>query len=172
MQGESPDLLEVLKGELEFLDGGMYLPLARNPWRAQFLLEDSPSCLHYGVQSDRQSCRDCVLKLVPLPQRDNKSACRYIVFNSDGQTLDSLYRSASQAEAEDVFRKLAVLYDCRSRRTTANGRRRHGEDDPGCDSRVAHERLGVKTRPLNSRSISGTPGATSRPQSRGLESSQ
>ncbi len=38
------DVLEVLRGELAFLDTGGYRKAQRYPWRPNFVFEDSPTC--------------------------------------------------------------------------------------------------------------------------------
>ncbi len=39
----------VLKFELEFLEKGGYGRSPREPWRPQFIFEDSPTCMNYVI---------------------------------------------------------------------------------------------------------------------------
>jgi hypothetical protein len=104
MQKDERDLVDVLKFELNFLEKGGYWQSPREPWRPQFIFEDSPTCMNYDSKSHPDTCDKCVLiQLVPPEFRDAKIPCRHIPFSSDGETLDSLYRYADQFEIEDIF---------------------------------------------------------------------
>lgn len=100
MQGTS--VVEVLKAELEFLNRGGYRTIS---WRPQFVFEDSPTCLNYGRRQDRKPCSECMLmQFVPADKREGKVPCRFILLNNMGDTVESLYRSATQEELESVLR--------------------------------------------------------------------
>jgi hypothetical protein len=104
MNKDERDLLEVLKFELEFLEKGGYGRSPREPWRPQFIFEDSPTCMNYDSKYQPGPCGECVLmQLVPPAFREEKIPCRHIPFNAEGETLDSLYRYADQYETEEVF---------------------------------------------------------------------
>ncbi|HXN30012.1 MAG TPA: hypothetical protein VN902_23025 [Candidatus Acidoferrales bacterium] len=104
MQKDERDLLDVLKFELEFLEKGGYGRSPREPWRPQFIFEDSPTCMNYDSKDHPDPCGECVLmQLVPPAGRETKIPCRHIPFNADGETLDSLYRYADQFETERLF---------------------------------------------------------------------
>lgn len=104
MYKDERDLLDVLKFELDFLEKGGYGRSPREPWRPQFLFEDSPTCMNYDSKDQPGPCSECVLmQLVPLAFRKAKIPCRHIAFNADGETLDSMYRYADQSETEIVF---------------------------------------------------------------------
>lgn len=106
MQKDERDLLEVLKFELKFLEKGGYGLSPREPWRPQFIFEDSPSCMNYDSKQNPGPCTECVLiQLVPPESRDAKIPCRHIPLTSEGDTLDSLYRYANQFEMEEIFGK-------------------------------------------------------------------
>jgi hypothetical protein len=98
---DKPNLVEVLRSELEFLDRGGYRKLS---WRPQFVFEDSPTCLHYHSQ-DQKPCSECVLmQVVPPEKREEKIPCRFIPLNEQGETIDSLYRSGTREELESALR--------------------------------------------------------------------
>jgi hypothetical protein len=98
---DKPNLVEVLKSELEFLDRGGYRKLS---WRPQFVFEDSPTCLNYHSQ-DQKPCSECVLmQVVPPEKREEKIPCRFIPLNEQGETIDSLYRSGTREELESALR--------------------------------------------------------------------
>ncbi|HKS68248.1 MAG TPA: hypothetical protein VJR26_13490 [Candidatus Acidoferrales bacterium] len=104
MRKDERDLLEVLKFELEFLEEGGYGRSPRQPWRAQFIFEDSPTCMNYDAKGHPDPCNSCVLiQLVPPEFRDSKFPCQHIPFTTEGDTLDSLYRYANQFEVEEIL---------------------------------------------------------------------
>ena len=101
MTNDRRDLLDVLKAELEFLDKGGYRHTARAAWRPQFMFQDSPSCLNFDPAQPRRPCSDCVLmQLVPEDLRSEKTPCRFIPLNEQGETIDSFYRTGTQEELE------------------------------------------------------------------------
>jgi hypothetical protein len=103
MQKDERDLLEVLKFELEFLEKGGYGRSPREPWRPQFIFEDSPTCMNYDCKENPGPCSDCVLMhWIPTEDRDEKYACRHIPLGPSGETLDSLYRHSDQHEIEEA----------------------------------------------------------------------
>jgi hypothetical protein len=103
MQKDERDLLEVLKFELNFLEKGGYGRSPREPWRPQFVFEDSPTCMNYDCKENPGPCSDCVLMhLVPPECRGEKIPCRHIPLDASGQTLDSLYRCEDQHEIEEI----------------------------------------------------------------------
>jgi hypothetical protein len=104
MHKDERDALEVLKFELEFLEKGGYGRSPREPWRFQFIFEDSPTCMNYDSKGDPGPCSECVLmQFVPPESRGEKIPCRHIRFNAEGETLDSLYRNADQYETEKIL---------------------------------------------------------------------
>jgi hypothetical protein len=101
MHRDERDLLEVLKFELEFVEKGGYGRSPREPWRPQFIFEDSPTCMNYDCKENPGPCSDCVLMhWIPADQREEKIPCRHIPLGPSGETLDSLYRYADQHEIE------------------------------------------------------------------------
>lgn len=100
------DLLEVLKFELSFLEKGGYGRSPREPWRAQLIFEDSPTCMNYDRKVDPAPCRECLLmQFVPRQFSEERVPCRHIPLNEGGETLDTLYRSGDQIEIEQEMKK-------------------------------------------------------------------
>ena len=105
MAGDERDLLQVLKFELSFLDKGGYHESTRERWRSPFFFEDSPTCMNYDSKENPAPCEQCILMgLVPDDDKGQKIPCRHIPLNASGETLDSLYRSASHEEIEEIMR--------------------------------------------------------------------
>jgi hypothetical protein len=104
MHKDERDILEVLKAELAFLEKGGYGRSPRESWRQPLIFEDSPSCANYGLEDHSIPCSECVLfQFVPPQFRGKQVPCRYIPFNAEGETLDSLGRYSEQFEIEEVF---------------------------------------------------------------------
>ncbi len=100
------DLLQVLKAELEFLEGGGYRKIAQTSWRPPFIFEDSPSCPYSDAPPRRRLCLSCsLIQLTPANRRLEQAPCRHIPLNDEGETLDSLYNTANDAEVEGAVVK-------------------------------------------------------------------
>jgi len=95
------DILELLKRELDLLERGGYRSAGRTPWRAPLVFEDSPTCLNYGQAAGTSPCSQCpLMNFVPLRHQHTPAPCRYIRLNQQGETLEGLYRYATQKETE------------------------------------------------------------------------
>ncbi len=104
MSKDKRNLLDVLKKELEFVEKGGYRNPARAAWRPQFMFQDSPTCLNFEPSDQPKPCIDCsILQLIPLETALRKVPCRYIPLNEQGDTLDLLYRTATEKETEVKF---------------------------------------------------------------------
>jgi hypothetical protein len=103
MAKDDRDLLDVLKRELRFLEDGGYGRSPHAPRRQSLVFEDSLSCMNFNTQSDRTPCDDCLLmQFVPQGSAAQQIPCRHIPLNTAGQTLASLYESATQQEIEEA----------------------------------------------------------------------
>jgi hypothetical protein len=104
MRQDTRDAQEVLKFELNFLGKGGYGHSPREPWRAQLIFEDSPTCMNYDTKSHPGPCNDCFLmQFVPPESRGEKVPCRHIPLTNAGETLNDLYRGGTQQEIEDAL---------------------------------------------------------------------
>ena len=115
-------LLNALKLELEFCEGGGYKPLeGRFPARASendpismFLFDetkremrkersvfrDSPSCLNYGLPVREHPCSECwLIDFVPAEKRGEAVPCHHIPLNERGDTVATL---GGAGDAPDV----------------------------------------------------------------------
>lgn len=96
-------ILQVLKKELAFLEGGGY----RDPdrWQPAFIFEDSPTCIHPD-RTQPHPCQQCpLMAFVPTGRRDTSLPCRHIPLNAEGYTLDSMYRLNSNKEIEAAVKE-------------------------------------------------------------------
>jgi hypothetical protein len=104
MTQDNRDILDVLKFELHFPEDGGYGRSPHAPWRAPAIFEDSPICPNFGDRERSHPCETCRLEqFVPQERRAEEIPCRYIKLTKDGQTIDDLYRTGSQAETEGAL---------------------------------------------------------------------
>jgi hypothetical protein len=105
METDPKRVLELLKRELEFLNGGGYKRCARFPWRAAYIFEESPSCPNYADRRRAHSCQECWLMQFVSPElREEEAPCRFVQLDGPGVTVDSLYRCGTLAESEEALR--------------------------------------------------------------------
>lgn len=98
------NLLQVLKFELRFLEDGGYGNSPHAPRRQSLVFEDSPSCMNFNTQADREPCTSCLLmQFVPPSRVLEQIPCRHIPLNAEGQTLCSLYESGEQQKIEEAL---------------------------------------------------------------------
>jgi hypothetical protein len=98
MRSDRGSLLATLRAELQFLEKGGY---RKASWRPRLIFEDSPSCINYNDPDHSRPCSECVLmQLVPAGLHNERFPCRHIPLNDEGETVDSLYRTATQDELE------------------------------------------------------------------------
>jgi len=96
------DRLQILRNELQLLDGGGY----RSPilWRSPRIFEDSPTC----PKDPWSACPrgDCVLlEYVPKQSRQETVPCRHIPLDESGETLATLYNTGTNAEIQLTVRE-------------------------------------------------------------------
>ena len=104
MPQDNRDALEVPKFELDFLRKGGYGRSPREPWRAQLIFEDSPTCMNYDAKNHPRPCDECLLmQFVPPESRGEKVPCRHIPLTAAGETLNDLYSGGTQQEIEDAL---------------------------------------------------------------------
>lgn len=124
MSKDKRNLLDVLKKELEFVEQGGYRNPARAAWRPQFMFQDSPTCLNFEFSDHPKPCSDCsISQLIPLEAALRKTPCRYIPLNEQGDTLDLLYRTATEKETEAKFVDWLKTSIARLERATAESQR-------------------------------------------------
>jgi len=105
MPKKTNNILDVLRSELELLKSGYYTSPPHAPWRASYIFEDSPSCLNFNNSTRPHPCNECpLIQLVPADLREQEFPCRYIPLNDKKQTVESLYRTSTHQEMEEVLR--------------------------------------------------------------------
>lgn len=108
-------LLDVLKAELKFLEGGGYSNRARFPWRPNFVFEDSPTCLKFETKEATRPCSECLLmQFVPEDRKKLAYPCRQIPLTPAGESVARFYECGTEQELETALkgwlqRKIAEL---------------------------------------------------------------
>ena len=101
MASDRKALIEALRRELAFIECSGYRRPEHAPWRAQFMFEDSPTCINRDSSQAQKPCGECsLIAFVPDDRRKKPSPCRYIPLNEIGETVDSLYRTGTQEQLE------------------------------------------------------------------------
>lgn len=99
------ELLDVLKAELAFLEGGGYRGGPRYPWRPNFVFEDSPTCINFKNQSRPIPCSECrLIPFVPEARRSARFPCRHIPLTKLGETVSAFYEWGTVQELETALR--------------------------------------------------------------------
>ncbi len=104
MPRDQRNILDVLKAELNFVTKGGYGRSPRDPWRAQLIFEDSPSCMNFDTKDNPTPCTECILmQFVPPDKRNEKVPCRHIPLTPQGDTLSELYCGGTEQELEETL---------------------------------------------------------------------
>lgn len=104
MLGDNRNDLEILEGELSFLESGGYSESARTKWRPQFILVDSPTCLNYGSVQRLFPCSECFwMRFVPQDCSGERIPCQHIPLDVEGYTIDTFYRFGKPEELEAAW---------------------------------------------------------------------
>ncbi len=89
MAKDGRDILEVLQGELDFIEKGGYGRSVRTPWLPKSIFQDSLSCLNYGYPYRAHPCSEChLLDFVPPENRSQMVPCHYIPLDKAGDTIE------------------------------------------------------------------------------------
>lgn len=94
--------VNVLIKELEFLESGGYR--LQMGWRPALLFEDSPTC----PKLPHSACTNTPCALLDLVVGENRAQvvpCRHIPLNQEGETLHTMYQTATQEEIENTVRE-------------------------------------------------------------------
>ena len=103
------NVLQILKAELAFLEGGGYRRVPRFPWRPNFVFEDSPTCINFADRSRQQPCEKCpLIEFVPESRRATQYPCRHIPLTHGGETVNSFYEWGTEEELENALREWLV----------------------------------------------------------------
>lgn len=104
MAFDKKTLLEALKMEILVIEKGGYHPSVHQPHDEPRIFRDSISCLNLGLRDDKKEhpCSACYLiDFVPEPHKcSNEDPCHKIPLNAQGDTVESLSRTASPEDVQ------------------------------------------------------------------------
>jgi hypothetical protein len=104
MAFDDRDILEVLREELVFLEGGGYSGLSR-PSQGKSIFQDSATCLNYGYPYRAHPCNECqMLDFVTPEDQKKRIACHFINLNERGETIESLEQHGDEDELEQAVK--------------------------------------------------------------------
>lgn len=99
---DEPDILELLRAELDYIDKGGYGRSVRTPWQPTSIFQDSLTCLNYGYPYRVHPCGACALnELVPPAHRTEEVPCHHIPLDADGVTVEELESEDNQSKLEE-----------------------------------------------------------------------
>jgi len=105
MVKDDRDILEILKGELDFLEKGGYRRSVHLPWQRASAFLDSPTCINYGYPYRAHPCNECYLPDFVNPENLSQSVpCHFIVLNESGETIDSLELNGDEEKLEQTLK--------------------------------------------------------------------
>jgi len=101
MASDDPDILELLKAELDFIEKGGYGRSVRTPWQSRSIFQDSLTCLNYGYGERAHPCKDChLLEFVGPANQSQEVPCHFIPLNGDGETIRDLELNDNETKLE------------------------------------------------------------------------
>ena len=105
MTKDDRDILELLKGELAFVEQGGYGRSVRTPWLPKSAFEDSLTCINFGDQNRAHPCKECqLIDFVANEHHSEKVPCHLIALNEAGDTIEDLEAEGNQAKLEATLR--------------------------------------------------------------------
>ena len=120
MTNDNRDILEILKGELDFLQNGGYSQSDRTPWQPKSAFQESLTCINYGYPYRAHPCNEChLLDFVDAEHQLEAIPCHFIPLNRSGETIDSLELDQDeerlQRKLEDWLR--VTIHDIEEKRS-------------------------------------------------------
>lgn len=101
MAKDERDILEVLKGELNFIEQGGYGRSVRTPWQPKSIFQDSLTCINYADPDHIHPCDDCHFFGFVGPEHQREEVpCHFIPLNENGETIAALEADDNQAKLE------------------------------------------------------------------------
>lgn len=105
MAKDSRDILDVLRGELQFLEQGGYRGSASVPWRTKSTFQHSLTCVNFGYPYRAHSCNEChLMEFVSHEHQKEWIPCHFVPLNERGDTIDSLELEDNEEKLERTLK--------------------------------------------------------------------
>ena len=106
MAKDDREILEVLQGELDFIEKGGYGRSVRTPWLPKSIFQDSLTCLNYGYPYRAHPCSEChLLDFVAPENRSQMVPCHYIPLDKTGDTIEELESEGNESKLQRLVRE-------------------------------------------------------------------
>src|ERR1700682_3468295 len=106
MAKDGRDILEVLQGELDFIEKGGYGRSVLTPWLPKSIFQDSLTCLNYGYPYRAHPCAECrLLDFVGPEDHAQTIPCHFIPLDNAGNTIEELELEGNELKLETAVRK-------------------------------------------------------------------
>lgn len=101
MAHDDRNILEILKGELDFIEKGGYGRSVRTPWQAKSAFQDSLTCINYADPNHTRPCSECrLIEFVDPSHQREEVPCHFIELNEAHETIDELEHEDDEAKLE------------------------------------------------------------------------
>ncbi|HSE22945.1 MAG TPA: hypothetical protein VLB68_14865 [Pyrinomonadaceae bacterium] len=105
MAKDERDILEVLYGELDFIEKGGYGRSVRTPWQPKSTFQESLTCINYADPDHTRPCDECHLIDYVSPEHQREEVpCHFIPLNEKGETVEALELEENQAKLEQAVK--------------------------------------------------------------------
>jgi hypothetical protein len=106
MPKDQPDILEILKSELGFIEKGGYgVPDKQRQGAATTMFADSLTCLNYGYPYRIHPCGECpLIDFVPEDRRVSPMPCHHIPLDSSGETVERMEEMGKQTRMQEAVK--------------------------------------------------------------------
>jgi hypothetical protein len=106
MAKDGREILEVLQGELDFIEKGGYGRSVRTPWLPKSIFQDSLTCLNYGYPYRAHSCSECHLLDFVAPENCSQMVpCHYIPLDKAGDTIEELESEGNESKTQRLVKE-------------------------------------------------------------------
>jgi len=106
MAKDERDILELLKGELDFIEKGGYGRSVRTPWKETSPFRDSLTCVNYALPEKAHPCAEChLIDFVPPDKQGEELPCHSIPLNAAGDTVEKMEEQNNQSKLEEALKE-------------------------------------------------------------------
>lgn len=105
MPKDDPDILELFREELDFIEKGGYGRSVRTPWKPTSAFQDSLTCINFGYPYRAHPCGEChLIDFVPAEKRVEAIPCHHIPLDQTGETVETLEAEENQQKMEGAIK--------------------------------------------------------------------